>query len=306
MNNIEKSIYGFIIGDACGVPFEFRERDTFKCDEMIECNCESFHHVPLGTWSDDTSLMLCTLNAFCASQNNIKEVYKQNCIDWLYEGKYTPDGIVFDIGNACRKMIAEYKTGVKNMDADKVTANGNGGLMKISPISFLGIEDDEEIVYYINLFNKESHNHYISNYGCLIYIKLLKDMLLGSNIKDAIQNLKIKNEFKTNEYKRIYDKSILDEKRYKIKSTGYVVHTLEAAIWCTATSASFEEAVFKAVNLGDDTDTVAAITGSFAGIQFGIPKHLLNNIRGLNIVLNEIKNFENAHLNENDNDIGER
>ena len=72
MNNIEKSIYGFIIGDACGVPFEFRERDTFKCDEMIECNCESFHHVPLGTWSDDTSLMLCTLNALCASQNNIK------------------------------------------------------------------------------------------------------------------------------------------------------------------------------------------------------------------------------------------
>lgn len=294
MRNIEDSVYGFIVGDACGVPFEFLDRDEFICTEMIGCNEDSIHQVGIGTWSDDTSLMLCIMDALSEKDEKIYEKYKENCINWLYSGYFTADNsFPFDIGNACRLGINELKTGTRNYRADDKMSNGNGGLMRILPIAFMDIDNDDEIMKYIRLFNKCSHNHIISHVGCLIYVKIIKMLMNGSTIENAIRNLNVEEKYKIDHYRRIWDFSILSAKREEIRSTGYVVDTLEAAIWSLYNSKDYKDAIFTAINLGNDTDTVAAVCGGMAGIIYEIPKNMKSKVKNHKIIKKTIKKFKN-------------
>lgn len=291
MKDINDIIYGFIIGDATGVPFEFEQRDEFYCDKMVGCNEDSFHQVPIGTWSDDTSLMLCIMDALSQKKNMVFDKYKENCVNWLYEGKFTADNSYpFDIGGSCRLGIIELKTGEKNYKADRVDSNGNGGLMRILPVAFLEL-DDEDIMEYIKLFNACSHNHIISHVGCLIYVKIIKSLLNGKKIEEALDELNMNEEYILDNYRRIWDKSILNADRKNIRSTGYVVDTLEAAIWSLANSNNYEEAIFNAVNLGEDTDTIAAITGAMAACIYDISEDMKKNIRNQKLIDKTIKGF---------------
>lgn len=294
MRNIEDSIYGFIIGDACGVPFEFLERDEFVCTKMMGCNEDSIHQVGIGTWSDDTSLMLCIMDALSEKNENVYEKYKENCINWLYSGYFTADNYFpFDIGNACRLGINELKTGTRNHHADDKMSNGNGGLMRILPIAFMNLNSDDEIMEYISLFNKCSHNHIISHVGCLIYIKLIKMLMNGKTIEEAVNCLDIDEKYKIDYYRRIWDCSILKVDRSEIRSTGYVVDTLEAAIWSLNKSNNYKDAIFTAINLGKDTDTVGAVCGGMAGILYEIPKDMKAKIKNHKLIKKTIKTFKN-------------
>ena len=301
MRNIADSVYGFIIGDAYGVPFEFLKRNTFECTKMIECNENSIHDVPFGTFSDDTSLMLCVMDALCEhDEKQIYERYKENSIDWMFEGKFTADGdFPFDIGGACRNGIIAMKTGIPNYLADDVNSNGNGGLMKILPLAFLDLSN-EELIEYEKMFNSCSHNHIISHAGCFIYLKIVQNLLAGKDLKSAI-DINVPEEFNLTNYKNILNKTIFDLDINSISSTGYVVHTLEAAIWAVSQSKDFEDAIKIAVNLGDDTDTVAAITGSIAGIIYDVPKKLKNNILNRKLIDKVIDNFQKERLESLEN-----
>lgn len=296
---IYNSVYGFAIGDACGVPYEFLDRDECNCTDMIACNEDSMHQVGLGTWSDDTSLLLCILNALCEKKDNkIFEKYKKNCISWMYAGKFTADDTFpFDIGDACRRGIISLKTGGKNYFADDKMSNGNGGLMRILPIAFLDINTDDEIMKYINMFNSCSHNHIISNVGCLIYIKLIKNLANGYSLKDSLIKLNIDDEYKIDYYRRIWDLSILDCEEQNIRSTGYVVDTLESAIWALNNSKDYKSAIFTAINLGNDTDTIAGICGGMAGIIYDIPDDLKNKLKNKKLIDENISRFiKNKYL----------
>jgi ADP-ribosylglycohydrolase len=176
--------------------------------------------------------------------------------------------------------------GTANKSANDECSNGNGGLMRIPPLAFMHIENDEKLLNYIKLFNECSHNHEISHIGCLIYVKLAERLMEGENIAEALKNVVIStpDRYKIPQYARIWDLSILSAKRYAVISSGFVVSTLEAVIWCCANNNSYKEAVLSAVNLGDDTDTVGALTGFLAGICFGdIPEQWIKNIHERNI-----------------------
>ena len=267
-NKLKDAIYGLAIGDALGVPFEFKERGTYHCSDMIG---NGTHNQPIGTWSDDTSMTIAT----CSS---IKKTGFVNCNDirkqfekWLFNVKYTPFGKVFDCGFTCSEAIYN-KEGFND-----IMSNGNGSLMRILPLAFIPDISDEQI----KDVSAITHAHDISKEACVIYVRIAQGLIKGIKLSEIIPKL-VDNE---SIYKRlIIMDSILED---EIKSTGYVVDTLEASIWCILHTDNYKDCVLKAVNLGGDTDTIAAITGGLAGIIYGysnIPEKWVDNLQSKNII----------------------
>ena len=265
---LREAVYGLAVGDAVGVPYEFKRRGSFQCAGMIGYGT---HDQPAGTWSDDTSMTLAT----CAS---IKNKGKIDCEDirrqfetWFYEKKYTPFGEVFDYGITCSQAI-ENKKGKEDE-----RSNGNGSLMRILPLAFVPDVTDEQIAEVSAI----THAHKISKESCIIYVRIAQEMLAGVSPQEAIE-------------KHVSEKSILHRLRHicrveenEIRSSGYVVDSFEAAMWSLLTTHSYKECIKKAVNLGDDTDTVAAIAGGLAGILYGIeniPKEWMEKLQGKEII----------------------
>ena len=268
VDKLKDAIYGLAVGDSIGVPFEFMARGTFNCNDMIG---NGTHNQPVGTWSDDTSMTIATCNS-------IKKTGGVNCNDirsqfenWLFHAKYTPFGNVFDCGYTCSEAIYN-KCGFND-----IMSNGNGSLMRILPLAFIpNISDDE-----IKDVSAITHAHDISKEGCLIYVRIAQGLIREDDLSELIIRYVDENSI----YRRLrYINSIQEN---QIKSTGYIVDTLEAAIWCLVTTDNYNDCILKAVNLGGDTDTIAAISGGLAGIIYGyedIPIKWINNLQRKDII----------------------
>lgn len=255
------AIFGLAIGDALGVPYEFEKRGSFNCIGMVG---KGSHNQPPGTWSDDTSMTLATLKSI--KDNNGKIVIddiRNNFMKWLNESEFTANGEVFDVGHSTLKALM---TGEPRMGEYE---NGNGSLMRILPLAFTDCTDDE-----IRAVSSITHGNSISTEACVIYVHVARRLIAGEDIDDIVPTLKYEKPFH-----RLHKLDKLKEK--DIKSSGYVVDTLEAALWALVhknwndtktayTMKGFEEDVLVAINLGDDTDTVGAVTGGLAGLQYGI------------------------------------
>ena len=295
MNNIWKSgIYGLIVGDAMGVPVEFSTREERKNNPIKDMTGYGTYNQPEGTWSDDSSMVLATLTSI---KDKGKIDYKDimdRFHDWCMYGEYTPFGEVFDIGTATSRAVIKYSKGAKPLESGGKTEwdNGNGSLMRILPVclylfeqqKILNISDDE-VIDMVHNCSALTHAHIRSKLACGIYYFLVRAVLgkggelterLQFGIDNAFEYYGKNNEIELGNYNRLIllsqFKNIPEE---LIKSTGYVVYTLEAAIWCLINTASYKEAVLKAVNLGDDTDTVASVTGGLAVLYYtydGIPE----------------------------------
>lgn len=249
---LRAAMYGLAIGDALGVPYEFKNRDTFECTGMTGGGTWG---QPAGTWSDDTSMTLATLDSLNACRGVVSEGDMQNrFLDWRDRGLYAVDGKVFDIGNTTSQAL-EMGWGI-----DREDANGNGSLMRILPLAFApcGFWD-------VQRASAITHAHWMSCESCVIYVGIAKELLEGADIDMAVIHWAQK------EYSP-FDRlaPLLRMRRDDIVSDGFVIHTLEAALWCLLHTHSYEDAVLTAVNLGGDTDTTAAVTGGLAGILYGL------------------------------------
>lgn len=274
MKTLRDGLYGLAVGDALGVPVEFYERGTYKVTKME--GYESWDQPP-GTFSDDTSMTLATAYAIKEKKSIDLEAIMENFVAWLKIGKFTPDNNCFDVGRTTAKAIETYiETGSleKSSQVDQ-RSNGNGSLMRILPLIFTDANDED-----IAKVSALTHGHEISIEGCLIYVYIGREILKGRELKDILKDLKVSET-----YKRL---KILDQLEEKdIKSTGYVVYSLEASLWCLLKSSSYEEALLKAVNLGDDTDTIGAISGGLAGLIYGyesIPKNWIDTLRAKDLI----------------------
>ena len=265
MGKVYDGIMGLVVGDALGVPFEFRKRDTFKATEMTGYGT---YNQPIGTWSDDTSLTLATLESlYLCKELNLCDIMNR-FKNWLYHGVYTPYGEVFDIGRTTRAAIIKYATnpfilpelcgGLSVMD------NGNGSLMRILPLAFTNCTMED-------VFNVSSltHAHDISKTACGIYFNIAQYLLKGEEKHEAVESALSKSGGVPAEFERLEVINTSPVRREEIKSSGFVIDTLEAALWCFLTTDSYRECVLTAVNLGEDTDTIAAIAGGLAGIYYG-------------------------------------
>ena len=280
MNRGKDSIIGLAIGDALGVPVEFLSREQLALKPITDMIGYGTHNQPAGTWSDDTSLTLCLVDmltkAYCI------ETLADNFGKWLTEGEFTAHGEVFDVGITTSIAINNIIDGIDPILAggEDEGNNGNGSLMRILPLAFF-IKDDWIVsrFTYVNEVSSLTHRHRRSVIGCFIYVEYVIQLLNGENKIDAYTKMQsvIKDFFHMEDdlkelehYSRIIENNIYDYDINEIKSSGYVVHTLEASLWCIINTNTFSEAVLKAVNLGNDTDTTGAVTGGLAGIIYGI------------------------------------
>ena len=294
MNNIWKSgIYGLIIGDAMGVPVEFSTREEREKKPIRDMTGYGTYNQPEGTWSDDSSMALATLASIKDKGRIDYKDIMDRFHDWCMYGKYTPFGEVFDIGIATSRAVMKYSNGAGPLESGGKTEwdNGNGSLMRILPVCLYLFEQqkslnisDDEVIDIVHNCSALTHAHIRSKLACGIYYFLVRAVLgkcgelterLQIGIDDAFEYYGKNSENELGSYNRLILLSeFKNTPKELIKSTGYVVYTLEAAIWCLINTSSYKEAVLKAVNLGDDTDTIAAVTGGLAGLYYtydGIP-----------------------------------
>ena len=285
-NILEDGIYGLAIGDALGVPYEFsaRERISPPCTDMIGGGT---YKQPAGTWSDDTSMVLATAEGLADMKDGDYRPIMQNFTAWLLEDKYSVDGL-FDMGGTCFKAIFRFfNNGVSPVECGGKGQfdNGNGSLMRILPASLyaLGRGDDYDRTF-IEDVSAFTHAHDISKTACKIYTDVIKFILQKKNKEDIFPLTEIYGQ---DCFERLTRKDFYTSPAEGIKSSGFVVDTLEAALWCFYTTESFADCVLKAVNLGGDTDTVAAVAGGLAGLYYGknaIPQKWLNTLRAKDMI----------------------
>lgn len=253
---VRDAVYGAAVGDALGVPFEFMDRDTFVCSGMVG---HGIHNKMAGTWSDDTSMTL----AICDS---IRELGRVNVNDirnkfeeWMYNDRYTVDGL-FSIGRTTSMAIENGK------GLDDGRSCGNGSLMRTIPLAFAPCSPrDVAEVSAITHANKTCTDI------CKEFVRVVWNLVEGIMSKSDLRMSKVY--------------SSMDRK--DVRSSGYVVDTYQAAMWCFANTDDYESCVLEAVNLGGDTDTTACVAGGLAGAYYGIdaiPGNWLSTLRGKDII----------------------
>ena len=280
-------IMGVIIGDALGCPVQFMERDELKERGLVTGMEEhGTYDMPVGTWTDDGSMTIATLDSINALGEIDIEDIMTSFVDWYEDGEYTPFGEAFDIGNTCSFAIEAYEKDHDLLSCGRTSdhSNGNGSLMRIIPVCLYACEKgltNGDAVKYVHAVSGLTHNHVRSKMACGLYYFCVRAILKGEgSLRDRLQSgmdqgfsyyeKNIANRVELSYYGRLRDLSdFADTKEDEIKSTGYVVDSLEAAIWSLINTESFKECELKAVNLGDDSDTIAAIAGGLAGLYYG-------------------------------------
>lgn len=272
---VKAGLMGFIVGDALGVPVEFIDRSVLEIKPVTEMLEYGTHNVKKGTWSDDTSMVLATIDSII-EQNKID--YKDISLkfqNFLNYAAYTPYKEVFDVGRTCFKAVMSYSESIdpRKCGLDSLYDNGNGSLMRMLPLVYY-LDDkrfkDNVIKNYVDDLSSLTHKHEISKMGCYLFVKYALFLLEGKSKETSYTLLKILNFDYSKETIEIYNNILKNDiKNVKVKSSGYIVDTLESVIHTILNTSNFKEALLYSVNLGGDTDTVGALTGLLAGIIYG-------------------------------------
>lgn len=303
---VESGIIGFVIGDTMGVPVEFYSREKLLLNPVTEMLEYGTHNMPKGCWSDDTSMTLATMDSIIKCKEINTNDMADRFIKWYRNGEYTATGIMFDIGTTTQQALVKYQRGIdiaSKCGGEREYDNGNGSLMRMLPIAYYcylkGLEDTE-ILKIVKEVSSITHRHQISILGCYIYVRLAIELLKGKELLQAYQEIKkLDYSYFTEDtiykYERILNNDIGLYNINEIRSDGYIVSTLEAVIWTLINSKSFNETIIKAINLGEDTDTVGACVGGLAGIYYGIEninQKWKDNILRYDYIINMCNEFE--------------
>jgi ADP-ribosylglycohydrolase len=309
------SMIGLAVADAVGVPYEFKLREELITNQARDMIGFGVHNQPKGTWSDDTSLNLCLIESLTRGLDYI-DIMK-NFLSWYEDGCFTPWDVAFDIGNGTREAIHNFSSGIAPLQCGGKgeLRNGNGSLMRILPILFYirkyyGTEIDcDEAMEIIHNVSKLTHQHPRSQMACGIYCIIANELINNpdSDLETCIKNGIAKSmayylniplfQEEAKYFSRIIHPDFKKLPKEIIKSSGYVVDTLEASLWCLMNSSDYRECVLKAVNLGSDTDTVAAVAGGIAGIIYGlegIPESWKEGLVKKDIITGLCRKFEDS------------
>lgn len=279
-NPYKDILFGVAIGDALGVPVEFNSRDTIATNPVTDMRSFGTHSQPAGTFSDDSSMTFCLAEALTKPFS--VQTIATNFIRWLNEAYWTAGGDVFDVGIATHGAIKQLEKGCKPELAGgtNISQNGNGSLMRILPLlMYIKEKPVSERYELTKLVSSMTHGHIRSVIACFYYLEFARYLLEGldkfkayerlkTEIPAFLQNISINPE-EIKLFQRLLEEDIADLTMKEIHSSGYVLYTLEASIWCLLTTDNYADATLKAVNLGSDTDTTGAVTGGLAGLLYG-------------------------------------
>ena len=317
----ENGMIGLVVGDALGCPVQFMSREAIKRRGLVS-GMEGYgtYNMPEGTWTDDSSMALAALASIVEKKTVDPEDIMRRFVDWDRNGAYTPFGRAFDQGGTCTEAIDNFLRdgSIENCGPDSEFSNGNGSLMRILPICIAAYLcqkennlNDEEAIGMVDKASALTHRHARSKMACGIYWFLVKAIMdqhddplmkcMASGIKEAenfYQKHSDRHEWSC--YSKMSDlKTFSALPESEIKSSGYVVDSLEAAVWCLITTKDLPSALLKAVNLGGDTDTIAAIAGGLAGLYYGkeaIPEKWLSTIKRLEWIVTLCSEAEECEI----------
>ena len=283
-------IMGVVVGDALGCPVQFESRKEVATHPVTGMRGYGTFNLPEGSWTDDSSLTLALLESIRRlGQLDLDDVM-ENFMKWLYDGEFTPYGYSYDVGRGTMLAIGRYKKNrkAKKCGGDEEWNNGNGSLMRILPACIYCSEKlrngdlaERDAVRTVHSVGGLTHAHIRSNIACGLYFFMVDEVLnaegslherlqAGLTRGFAFYEAFLADKDNLRYYDRLQDLDAFAAlPADRIRSTGYVVDALEAAVWSLVSTGSFEEALLKAVNLGDDTDTVGAIAGGLAGLYYG-------------------------------------
>lgn len=286
-------LLGMAVGDAVGVPYEFKPRDVMEAHPCTDMIGNGVHNQPVGTWSDDSSMAFCMLESLITGWD-LRDMGNRY-VNWFRNGYWTPHGEVFDMGFSTQKAILLLEQGklppncCGGMD---LHSNGNGSVMRMLPIVpyFIkkGIVNSAYRYKMVSDLSSLTHGHQLSVMSCFILTEFARHLYLHRNTKNK-NNLKkfalLQMQSELASIKGIihFDLDYLEkfwlvldcdmeltQDTYQFSGNGFCINTITSAIWCIMTTDNYRDAVLKAVNLGDDTDTTACVTGGLAGILYGV------------------------------------
>lgn len=280
-SNILGGLYGHSVGDALGVPVEFKSRSWLSDNPVTDYMGFMCWNQPPGTFSDDSSMMFCTVESL-VNGYTIKDLATR-FVDWYKNGYWGAHDELFDIGGTTRRSLDRVAKGENPEYSGEFFPenNGNGSLMRILPLVFFLFEEEDVSKRYslIKEVSSITHAHFRSVLSCFIFVEYGRGLLNGlGKIESYIAMQKLVNDFATKQgfnkdelklFNRILESNIANVSLDDLISMGYVLDSLESSLYCFLTTDNYKDSVLKAVNLGGDTDTTAAINGGLAGMFYG-------------------------------------
>lgn len=266
-NRFRGCLLGLAVGDALGTTVEFRPRGSFEpLTDMLGGG--PFHLKP-GQWTDDTSMALCLASSLVACRGFDPRDQMERYCRWQDEGYWSSTGDCFDIGGTVAAALARFRaTGEPFAGSTDPYSAGNGCIMRLAPIPMFYYPDLDAAEHYAAESSRTTHGAAECVDASRLMARMLVRALAGKSREEVV--LGDRETFTGSpRITAIARGKYLEKDEAQIRSSGYVVHTLEAALWCFWRSESFADAVLRAANLGEDADTTAAVCGQFAGAFYG-------------------------------------
>jgi ADP-ribosylglycohydrolase len=292
-DRLKGGLYGLLIGDALGVPYEFHSADQIPPYDKIEMIPpqgfrRTYTGVAPGTWSDDGAQALCLLDSLMTCGSFQLKDFSDRLLSWYQEGLWAVDGKVFDIGIQTSMALDAYRRGKTPEECGMIRPDGkgNGALMRVLPLALWHTGTEHELVLDAHAQCVITHGNPCNQVCCALYCLVARFLLKGAAVQPAVEKAvfvlrEIYEEMPV--YAQELEWSVRPQEPWIGQGSGYVVDCLRSALMILLRAESYEEAVKQAVQLGGDTDTTACVTGGLAGVLFGfdaIPKRWYEALRG--------------------------
>jgi ADP-ribosyl-[dinitrogen reductase] hydrolase len=301
-NNIDRyegCLIGLAIGDAVGTTVEFEERGSFE--PLTDMVGGGPFDLKVGQWTDDTSMALCLAHSLIHNKGfDAKDQMNRYC-NWYNHGYMSSTGKCFDIGHTTLTALRKFLMTKDPMaGSTHPRSAGNGGIMRLAPVPMFYGNQINDLIFYAGESSKTTHAANEAVESSQLYATQIQAALSGQSKTEILSD----SRFQPTEPKviDIQNQSYINKTRDQIQGTGYVIDSLEAALWCFNQSNSYEETVLMAANLGDDADTTAAVAGQIAGAYYGydsIPQKWLDKLvmrEGIVELANDLFKLRNQTL----------
>lgn len=287
-------LVGLAVGDALGTTLEFKSPGSFTpIDDMVGGG--PFRLEP-GQWTDDTSMALCLAESLIEKSGFDPLDQCNRYVDWMMNGHLSSNGCCFDVGCTVSRALGDFrKSGNPFSGPSDVYDAGNGSIMRLAPVPMYYANDAEQAIHLSGESSRTTHQTTACIDACRYMAGLLVSLLNGQD-KDCVLSPLChpsKGQWQSGELDPKIEKiavgSFIDKQAQDIRGTGYVVQSLEAALWAFHHSTCFREGALLAVNLGDDADTTGAIYGQIAGAFYGyesIPAEWRERITNADLIRN--------------------
>ena len=289
-SKLEGCLLGLAVGDALGCTLEFKKPGTFEPITTIEGG--GVHKLEAGKWTDDTSLALCLAQSLIDCKGFDAKDQMQKYCKWDEEGYMSSTGKCFDIGNTTLKALNKFReTAEPYAGLTEDSSAGNGSIMRLAPIPMYYSNNPEEALKYAALSSKTTHANIMCVDACRYMAGIIVGLLNGENKETVLSTLysPVKNYFEEEPLcaviQEIANGSFKTKQPPEIIGTGFVVKSLEAALWAFYNADNFREGALKVVNLGDDADTTGAVYGQIAGSFYNIPQDWIDIITMKNKIM---------------------